>query len=216
MKQLREELEKIFLEPVPESPPEVFLDAIRRIDGETLLESARGFGTPQYFLDLDSLKERALFFARTVREHIPNCGLFYAFKCNDLPILVKTLKKTGYQADVAGLFELQLALRLGFERILFSGPGKSGEELACAIENRERVTVIIDNMDELFILRNMTDYGGMDRKMQVGFRVNSRAAPKTGTPWSKFGFELDQLPDAIRIAGESANMEWTGLHFHTS
>ncbi|HER43286.1 MAG TPA: hypothetical protein ENO08_02355, partial [Candidatus Eisenbacteria bacterium] len=141
---------------------------------------------------------------------------FYAFKCNDLPILVKAVKKAGYQADVAGLFELELALRLGFERILFSGPGKSGEELALAARNPDRVTVIIDNMDELLRLGSMTDGSSMDRKMQVGFRVNSGSAPGAGAPWSKFGFELDRLSEAFRAAGESSNLEWTGLHFHTS
>jgi diaminopimelate decarboxylase len=214
MKHILDELETICREPVRESPPEAFLDAVKRIDGKTLLESVRRFGTPQYFIDLDALKERALFFACAMREHIPDCGLFYAFKCNDLPILVKTLKKTGYQADVAGLFELQLGLRLGFERILFSGPGKSKEELTLAVENGDRVTVIIDNMDELLVLREMTC--GLDRTMPVGFRLNSGAAQGTSAPWSKFGFELDDLPEAIHAARESGNLKWTGLHFHAS
>ncbi len=216
MKKLRQELEKICLEEIRESPPDAFHDAIRRIDNEVLLESARIYGTPQYFLHVDNLKERASYFARTVRDHIPGSELFYAFKCNDLPILAKALKQAGYHADVAGLFELELALRLGFRRILFSGPGKSTEELSCAVRNVERVTVIADNIDELLLLRELSGEVKEKRKVLVGLRVGREPAAGLDARWAKFGFELDQLPEAVRLVDESPHLDWAGLHFHTS
>ncbi|HUV36254.1 MAG TPA: alanine racemase [Patescibacteria group bacterium] len=216
MKHLREELEKICLEEIRESPPDAFHDAIKRIDSGVLLESAGTYGTPQYFLDVDDLKERAAHFARTVRNHIPGSELFYAFKCNDLPLLVGTLKEAGYQADVAGLFELELALRLGFDRILFSGPGKSMGELECALQNRERVTVIADNFDELRMLGDLAGNGKEGPAVHLGFRVGGRPAAGSGAKWAKFGFELDQLPEAARFVDGSPNMDWAGIHFHAS
>ncbi len=216
MKKLRQELEKICLEEIRESPPDAFHETIRRTDNEVLLESARTYGTPQYFLHVDNLKERASYFARTVRDHIPGSELFYAFKCNDLPVLVKALKETGYHADVAGLFELELALRLGFGRILFSGPGKSVEELACAVRNVERVTIIVDNIDELLLLRELSGGIKEKRKVRVGFRVGRGPAPGLDVRWAKFGFELDRLPEAVRLVDESPHLDWSGLHFHSS
>lgn len=216
MKHFRQELEKICFEEIRESSPDAFHGAIRLIDNEVLLESAGTYGTPQYFLHMDNLKERASCFARTVRDHIPGSELFYAFKCNDLPLLVKTLKEVGYHADVAGLFELELALRLGFERILFSGPGKSVEELACAVRNWERVTIIVDNINELRVLGDLAGNGKEGRKVRLGFRVGNRPANGSDVKWTKFGFELDRLPEAVRLADESPYLDWAGLHFHTS
>ncbi|MBN1885829.1 MAG: alanine racemase [Candidatus Krumholzibacteriota bacterium] len=212
----RGEIERLLGEPVTASPPGSFLPFIRRIDTERLRASAERFGTPQYCLDLDRLRERAGLFARTMRSHLPASECFYAFKCNDLPLLVKTLKEAGFQADVAGIFELELALRLGFERILFSGPGKSADELALAARNGDRVTVIVDNMDELRLLADVAAREGAEPALRIGFRLRGIRSPRAGGNWSKFGIALDRLPGAIRVADDSPRLDWAGLHFHAS
>lgn len=179
-----------------------------------MLESVRKFGTPQYFLDQDRLKERAVFFSHTMRHYIPNSEFHYAFKCNDLPFQIKSLKEEGFQADVAGIFELQLALKLGFEHILFSGPGKSVEELKCALKERKRVIVNIDNFDEIHRLKTLAGEKKSNRPLVVGFRLNTETS--TDGAWSKFGFELEELKEAVRLVRQCPNLLWAGLHFHCS
>jgi diaminopimelate decarboxylase len=212
----RSEWEKICREPIHTNQAEDFNNAILAASPAALLESAQTFGTPQYILDLDRLKARALFFSQTLRQDLPNSDFFYAFKCNDLPLLVKTLKETGFQADVAGIFELQLALKLGFQRIVFNGPGKSKEELNCALKEKNRVIINIDNLEELALLEKLAARKKVGQKQQVGFRLNNQLTPLSGKEWWKFGFQLDQLKEAVRRVRESTNLEWAGLHFHTS
>ena len=216
MKQFRKEWEKISEEPVHLSPPGEFATAIREVRPAVLLESARTYGTPQYILDLDRLKERAQLFSRTFSQYLPHSDFFYAFKCNDLPLLVNTLKEAGFQADVAGIFELQLALKLGFERIVFNGPGKSKEELNCALKEKNRVIINIDNMEELLLLEKLAARRKPGQKLGVGFRLNSQLTANPGKDWWKFGFPLDQLKNAVNRVKESPHLEWTGLHFHSS
>lgn len=211
-----EEMEKLCRENLPVAPPGAFDDIIQAVKRDIFLESARTFGTPHYLLDLEALKTRARYFSDVMRRHIPQGEFFYAFKCNDLPLQVKTLKDTGFQADVAGPFELELALKLGFEHILFSSPGKTREELARAVKERKRVIINIDNMDELLRLLTLTAGKKLREKVQVGFRLNSELTTRRGVLWSKFGLSLDELPQAAEMVRQSSALEWRGLHFHAS
>src|SRR3989338_9142687 len=91
-----------------------FKEHIKEIIGkkDIFFEAAKKYGTPQYILDEEKMKKKAINFISTFRSHIPNSDFFYAFKSNDLPYLIKRLKSYGYNADVASLFELQLALKI--------------------------------------------------------------------------------------------------------
>lgn len=176
----------------------------RALDKRNLfLESIKRFGTPQYILDEAELREKATFFIKTFREYIPNSEFFYAFKSNDLPYLVKVLKYAGYNADVGSLFELQLALKLGFEKIIFTSPGKSIEELKLAIANN--VIINIDNEDELERIE------GLGSAVKVSLRINSDE--EVMQRWSKFGIKLENLK---KVISGIKNLELVGLHFHCS
>ncbi len=177
---------------------------------DLLLESASRFGTPQYILDEDVLREKASGFMQNFRNFIPNSRFFYAFKSNDLPYICGFLRDLGFNADVAGLFELQLALKLNFKRIIFTGPAKSTEELLLAIENRNRVVINVDNKDELDRVIGLVD----DGRVRISVRVNpDSSVMKT---WSKFGVDFDELKEVISRARTSSKVSLVGLHFHSS
>lgn len=193
-----------------------FDSVVRETPVAKLRLGAEAYGTPQYFLDVDQLRARAASFMSTMQRSIPKCSCCYAFKCNDLPLLVRILGSEGFQADVAGLFELQLALRLGFDTILFSSPGKSVDELRLALKQRHRVVINVDNMDELLTLRALTEGKRTRRKVRVGFRLSPETSRRPGQPWSKFGLSFDELDEAIRIVDGARGLAWAGLHIHTS
>lgn len=218
---LLQELETLYRETPATVEPGFFGETVTALTGtgargKHFLESARIFGTPQYILDRDELKERASFFIRTMRRRLPGSEFFYAFKCNDLPALVNTVKEAGFHADVAGIFELRLALKLGFEHIVFSSPGKSIDELKCALRNKKRVTVNIDNMDELLRLEELVGRGPKRDKLTVGFRLNSEPGGGGKGRWSKFGFQLHELKGAVQRVRRVPGLDWGGLHFHCS
>lgn len=181
---------------------------------DLFLESADKFGTPQYILDEDVLKEKALFFKNTFKKYIPNSDFFYAFKSNDLPYLVNKLRLLGYGADVAGLFELKLALKVGFNKIIFTGPGKSIEELKLAIKNRDKVIINIDNEDELKNILNIIKNNKIKNKLKISLRINTNDKIMQG--WSKFGIKLKDLKKIINKIKNNNKIDLTGLHFHSS
>lgn len=214
MMRVRKAFDEVLDEPLV-SDSGAFESAVTEARVEMFRESAATFGTPQYVLDTEALRSRAGYFLRTMRRGIPACSCFYAMKCNDLPMLVRTVKDEGFHADVAGLFELRLALRMGFEKIVFGSPGKSAEELALAIHHRDRVTINIDGLDELAAVRQMLGSRQLKRKVRVGFRIRPEVhAPSQ--PWSKFGMTFEQIEAALRIVRSTPSLAWTGLHIHTS
>lgn len=178
------------------------------------LKSAEKFGTPQYILDEAVLKEKALSFKKTFEKYIPCSEFFYAIKSNDLPYIAKRLKSLGYNADVAGLFELKLALRLGFRKIIFTGPGKRAEELKLAIKNKGKVIINIDNTDELDDIIGLLKKDKSKTKLRVSIRINPDSAVMKA--WSKFGVDLKDLKKTMKKAKSNEKIRLAGLHFHSS
>lgn len=216
MQAIQDEIQEILKEPLEQAPAEAFWPVLQGLEQEKLMESATVYGTPQYFLDVEKLKVRAVFFMETMLQWIPNSHFFYAFKCNDLPYLIRCLRETRFQADVASLFELELALKLGFERIVFNSPGKSNEELRCALREHQRVSLHVDNVAELErVIRLAAELAPL-YPIGIGFRLNSELSVGGTKKWSKFGFELAELPAAVARVEASPYLAWTGLHFHTS
>lgn len=211
---IKQALEEIWSTPAYDDSPAVYRDELQALDVTQYLGSTRRFGTPQYLLEADKLRRRAQQFSSTMRAKIPAADCFYALKCNDLPALVAELKAAGFQADVAGLFELQLALKLGFERIIFTGPGKTSEELELAVRNAGRVVINIDNQAEIERLREVLKRIKPPAKVPVSFRLNPETAA-TGV-WHKFGFKLSELGAAVADADAIEGLQVSGLHCHSS
>lgn len=210
------ELKKIIDKKTVFPKKEYFEKYVKKIINKknVLLKSCEEFGTPQYILDETELTGRAKFFVNTFRKNIPNSKFFYAFKCNDLPYLVDVMKNLGFNADVAGLFELELALKLGFEKIIFSSPGKDEEELKLAIENSDKVIISIDNIDELNRFMKLIKNNNIKNKIKISFRLTP--IDDSEDRWSKFGLTFDDLRKCVDKIKNIDNISWIGLHFHTS
>lgn len=210
------ELKKILNKKLVSAEKGYFDEYIKKIvDKKNIfLESCNKFGTPQYILDETELINRAKFFMNTFKKSIPNSEFLYPFKCNDLPYLINILKNIGFGADVAGLFELELALRLGFKKIIFSSPGKDVKELRLAIKNSDKVIVSIDNIDEVKTFLKLVEESSPKNEIKISFRLNT--SEDSEDVWSKFGLTFKELRMSINKIKNNTNISWTGLHFHTS
>jgi diaminopimelate decarboxylase len=205
---------RIWTDRVPLANPGIFHKHINALDNKKLIRSAEKFGTPQYVLNEEELVRRAEFFRDTFKEHIPGSEFFYAAKCNDLPYLINILKGCGFNADVAGLFELKLALKLKFNKIIFTSPGKDEEEIRLSIENSSKVILNIDNLDELRKLMSYLEDNNIRKKVCISFRVNPDK--NLSKNWSKYGIDLCELKKAVDTARKNPYLVFTGIHFHSS
>jgi len=179
---------------------------------QVLLKSAEKYGTPQYALDEDILVQRARLFRDSFRKHVKRSRFLYAFKSNDLPYMIRKLKSEGFDADVASMFELMLALKLGFRRIIFTAPVKSAEEIDFAVRNADRVVLNVDNLDEIDSIIAAVARLRPKAKVRISFRLR----PEGKTGWSKFGLSAAELKRAVKKVLAQSSLVWYGVHFHSS
>jgi diaminopimelate decarboxylase len=205
-------VKKVWYDKIEATSPYYFSKYISALKQDKMIECANTFGTPQYLLDEDMLRERARFFTSTLSRNIPNIQFFYAMKCNDLPYISKVLSQEGFNADVAGGFELALALKLRFNRIIFTSPGKDESEIRLALKNNQKVILNIDNPDEVRRLKEVMKSTGFKKILKVSVRIN----PDSNVTWSKYGVPLQQLNSVLSDVRRIRNLRLVGLHFHSS
>lgn len=177
---------------------------------EEFLSVERRYGSPLYLLDADGLSDRSGEFQLAFQNRLPEVEFFYAMKSNNHPVITRMLLKHGYGLDVSSGAELAQAIKLDARNIIFSGPGKTSEELARAVEHNDRVTVLIDSFGELDRLEKVA--ARADNIVRAGVRL---CAGKNGL-WRKFGIPLSQLKVFIEKNCSTPHVHFCGLQFHIS
>ena len=180
---------------------------------EILEESALRFGTPQYFFDEPGLAIQVTRFCDTFSKVIPKCRAFYAMKSNCFEGICRYVLKAGMGLDVSSGFELSRALAMDCDEILFSGPGKTDEELLLACQHPGEVTLLMDSGGELQRLSTITKM----HEQGVGpLRVGIRVRTNSHGMWDKFGIPLKDLEGLMKEATRVVGIEFKGIQFHTS
>ena len=106
-----------------------------RLDGIVLGDLLARFGSPLHVVDATRLASNIARFTARPPGASRACEVFYSYKTNPVPELLRSLAATGIGADVASAYELWLALRLGIDpaHIVYNGPEKSEESLRLAM-----------------------------------------------------------------------------------
>ena len=171
-------------------------------------EIAATVGTPLYVYSYRTFERHFQVFDKAFRK-IPHL-ICYSCKANANGSLLKTIHKLGGGADIVSGGELYKALRAGIphNKIVFSGVGKTEEELRAAI-NADILMINIESEGELAMLKKLSK--SMKRKVPVSIRVNPEIDPKThpyittGLKKNKFGVLWN---DARRLYHEIAEEEY--------
>lgn len=175
-----------------------------------ILDIVKDHPTPFYLIDRNSLKESIETFKYSFVKNIPNCRIFYAMKSNDHPYILKQVVKTGFGVDASSGRELLLALENKAEKILFSGPAKTDEELGLALDNSDKVTINMDSFTELKRLGELTN------KLQVTINAGVRIYTKYHGRWNKFGINLEELNEFWKESKKYEYINLIGIQCHMS
>jgi len=168
------------------------------------------YGRPLYVLEPKVLTRQAGRFKRAFQAVLPDTGFYFAVKSNNHPDVARTLLKAGFGLDVSSGLELKMALDVNAENIVFSGPGKTADELSLAVAHPGRVTVLIDSFVELQRLEALAAARGTDLRAGVRLCTNPSGL------WRKFGILPAQLPEFYQAARQCPHVLLQGLQFHTS
>ncbi len=187
------------------------------IDGIPVEALARRFGTPLYAYSRTCLLERyhALRLAFNLREAL----ICYALKANSNRSLCRVLAKAGAGAEVVSGGELLRALEAGFKPrgIVFSGVGKTREELALAVR-KNILTINLESREEMELLMKVAR--SLGRRAAMSVRLNPDVDPRThphittGLSENKFGVEREEALALFRRAASSPWLRVRGLQCH--
>jgi diaminopimelate decarboxylase len=196
-------------------PPEMLQAYVRSMieKREILLESANTFGTPQYLFDVPALAQSLSRFHDAFSRRLERFRLFYAVKSNSFPGLCKVVSDAGHGLDVSSAVELSMALKTGCTSIVFSGPGKTDDEIRFALSHREKVTFLMDSVNELErVSRLAMEESASQGAVKAGIRIRG----KHHGLWNKFGIPLEDLGAVFQKARAAPAVHLQGLQFHTS
>ena len=186
-------------------------------EGLSLEEAARRFGTPLYLYSASTLLSAHAAYEQAFAS-VPH-SICYALKANSSQALLRLLAGVGAGADIVSGMEMRAALRAGFppERIVFSGVGKTDEELVTGVEagiggwNAE-------GEEEIQRLSRVAVAHG--RTIAVALRVNpdidARSHPyiTTGLRDNKFGVDIARAPDILQHARGLPGVDVVGVSCH--
>ena len=186
------------------------------IDEVSLEDLAREYGTPVYVYSGSKLKENLNGYLSSVREEDKVC---YSVKSNSNIHLLELLADLGSGFDVVSGNELRKCLEAGAkpEDIVFSGVGKTEEELFLAI--KENIfSINIESEEELDrIIKTAKD---LEKKAQCMIRINpdisSESHPyiQTGLKTSKFGILREGIDSLVEKASKSGFINLKGIASH--
>lgn len=183
-----------------------------------LPELAEEYGTPLYVYSASAIRERYEAFDSAFRA-VPHT-ICYSVKANSNLSILRMLAKKGCGFDVVSGGELERVLaadRKAAKRVVFSGVGKTREELTAALKSG----IMLFNVESESELWALAECAGRLRKTApLALRVNPDVAAdthpyiSTGLRKHKFGVPIENARALYKIAAESRYLNVRGVSVH--
>ncbi|MDP6883961.1 MAG: alanine racemase, partial [Rhodospirillales bacterium] len=199
------------------------MNEFHRPDGRLHVESvsleriAADVGTPFYCYSTAMLESRY----RALEEALAGlpATICFAVKANGNIAVVGTLARLGAGADVVSAGELTRALVAGIpaSRIVFSGVGKTDDEMAAALDAGV-MQINVESEVELEALSRVAEARGVTAPaaVRVNPDVDARTHEKitTGRRENKFGIDWGRVPGVFAAAAALPAVALTGVAVH--
>jgi diaminopimelate decarboxylase len=192
-------------------------------DGELYAEDvplrriADEVGTPCYVYSSAAIGDRYRAYERALGG--VNARIYYSVKANSNQAVIATLARLGAGADVVSAGEMHRALKAGVaaKDIVFAGVGKTGEEMAAALDAGIH-QFNVESVGELRTLNEVATAKG--KRAPVALRINpdvdalTHAKISTGKSENKFGIDLAHAPAIYAEAARLPGIEAMGIACH--
>jgi diaminopimelate decarboxylase len=194
-----------------------YRDGVLSAEAVDLVTLAEAVGTPFYCYASATLERHYRVFAGAFAD--VDALVCYSLKANSNQAVIATLARLGAGADVVSEGELLRARAAGVarEKIMFSGVGKTGRELALAVEEGV-LCVNVESEAELELLAAIA--AGKGRSADISIRVNPDIDPKThakiatGKAENKFGVPISRAREVYARAARLDGVRVVGVDMH--
>jgi len=186
-------------------------------DDVPLAEIAAREGTPAYVYSAALLRERYRSLDGAFGDY-PH-AIHYALKANSTLAIARLLRELGSAADANSIWEIEVARRAGFAPadIVFTGVGKSPEELDCAVSLGVKA-INVESAGELERVEAAARRLGT--RVKVAIRINPDIDAKshphisTGLKINKFGVPVDEARELFDSIPSRPAIELVAVHLH--
>ena len=173
--------------------------------------------TPFYIYSENQIAFNFLKFANTFKKTNPL--ICFAAKSNSNLNILRVLGRLGAGADVVSGGELLKALKAGIRpnKIVFSGVGKTEEELKIAI-SKKILLINCESESEAKLVNNLAKK--LRKKVSIGFRLNPNVDAKThknistGKAENKFGLSIKNFKVFLKTIKSFKNLKLDALSVH--
>ena len=194
-----------------------YRDGILYAEDVPVPEIAKAVGTPFYVYSTATLERHYRVFAEAFGD--VDAMVCYAMKANSNQAVLKTLGRLGAGVDVVSVGELRRALAAGIpaSRIMFSGVGKTAQEMDAALE-AGIYCFNVESEPELEVLNQRAVRAG--KVAPVSFRINpdvdarTHAKISTGKKENKFGISWERARAVYGRAAGLPGISVTGIDMH--
>ncbi|MEO0693302.1 MAG: diaminopimelate decarboxylase [Pseudomonadota bacterium] len=195
----------------------LYQDGVLHAEDVPLPDIAAEVGTPFYCYSAATLKRHYQLFDEALGglDHL----ICYAMKSNSNQAILKLMGDLGAGMDVVSGGEYLRAKAAGVpgERIVFSGVGKTGDEMRMALEGGIR-QFNVESEPEMQLLSDIA--ASMGTTAPITIRVNpdvdarTHAKIATGKSENKFGIPIARAREVYRLAASLPGLEVIGIDVH--
>ena len=194
-----------------------YSNKILKIENVSVDNIAKRFNTPAYCYSYNQLKKNIHTFKKNFRTISPL--ICFAVKSNTNINLIREIKNFGLGADVVSMGELIIALKAGInpKKIVFSGVGKTSEEISYAIDKK----ILLINAESKSEVKEIERIAKIKKKRaHIGVRLNPNTDAKTlsqistGKKENKFGVNEKTFFEILEYCKNSKNIELKCLSTH--
>ena len=187
------------------------------VENKYVLKIAKNNQTPFYLYSAKAIKDNFEQFCRVFKKINPL--ICFSVKSNSNPKILRILKGLGAGADVVSGGELLKVLNAGIspKKVVFSGVGKSTDELKMAIK-RKILLINAESYSEIALINKLSK--SSKRKTSICLRLNPDIDAKTlgkistGRAEDKFGLSRKKLLEVCKNLKEFKHIELNSLSVH--
>ena len=186
-------------------------------DGVDLKVLATRVGTPCHVYSASAIRQRIHDLQRALSGL--DAQICFAVKANPLRAILQLMAAAGIGADIVSAGELRRALDAGIDprRIVFSGVGKTSDEMRIALD-AGIARFNVESFDELESLQQVAAERAQvaDVALRINPDVDARTHAKisTGKSENKFGVGIDEARRWFAKRLDYPNLRINGLHVH--
>jgi diaminopimelate decarboxylase len=194
-----------------------YQNGVLNAESVSLPHIAEQFGTPTYVYSKATLLDNFAGYANACQGR--DALVCYAMKANSNLAVLDLLARHGAGFDIVSGGELLRVIAAGGDpgKVIFSGVGKTVEEMQLALEKG----VLCFNVESIPELHRLNQVAGkMGKRAPVSLRVNPNVDPKThpyiatGLKANKFGVAFDDALATYRTAASLPHLDVVGIDCH--